>query len=372
MKKGLSIIYDPHNLYQFVWYYCNADNSKKEWDALCLPNGYKGEYMHPFCEKAGIFSKVYANDKDYQTISVAKKMEIVFGMFFHFIFGQRRNYCKKLLKEYVSIDDYDEIVIIADVGIVSGACVSLGQEKKVVILEDGINDYSCRSKWIPKNKIKSLYAWQGFIMARMGYCAPGWYYLNDDSFCIKYASQPEKMIYKNYKEILPLYSKEGTDQQLFDTIIKRIYPAISNIDFNECDAIIFTRPLDDFVKNGEKYKKKIEEYIDLHYKNVLIKKHPREKNSYNFNSNVKSIEADNSIPAEALLPYLTGKDILIVTTSAISLFMKAHHLKCKILFFDQLYEESITENTKFKPLPLEDTKQYCEKFASNCYEIVVL
>ena len=162
-KKGLAIIYDPHNLYQFVWYYCNNDNSRKEWDALCLPNGYKGEYMHSFCEKAGIFSKVYADDKDYQTVSAAKKIGLAFGMIMFFIFGRRRNYCKRLLKEYVSIDDYDEIVIIADVGIVSGACVSLGQEKKVVILEDGINDlvsdiskrYDTKESQIPNKMFKS-------------------------------------------------------------------------------------------------------------------------------------------------------------------------------------------------------------------------
>ena len=353
-KKGLAIIYDPHNLYQFVWYYCNNDNSRKEWDALCLPNGYKGEYMHSFCEKAGIFSKVYADDKDYQTVSAAKKIGLAFGMIMFFIFGRRRNYCKRLLKEYVSIDDYDEIVIIADVGIVSGACVSLGQEKKVVILEDGINDYSCRSKWIQKNKIKSLYAWQGFIMSRMGYCAPGWYYLKDDSFCIKYASQPEKMIYKNYKETRLLYSKEGTDLQAFDAIIKRIYPAIASINFENIDAIVFTRPLDDFVKEYSPYKKRFEKYISSKYRNILVKKHPREKDTYIFDSGVKSIEVDNSIPAEVLLPYLSGKDVLIVTTSAISLYMKSYQLRCKILFFDKLYEESIKENTKFKPLSLEE------------------
>ena len=54
MSKGLAVIYDPHNLYQFVWYYCNHGKQKK-WDALSLPNGGRGEYMHSFCEDTGIF-----------------------------------------------------------------------------------------------------------------------------------------------------------------------------------------------------------------------------------------------------------------------------------------------------------------------------
>ena len=52
--KGLAIIYDPHNLYQFLWYYCNKGKIK-EWDALCLPNGYKGEYMHTFVRNREFF-----------------------------------------------------------------------------------------------------------------------------------------------------------------------------------------------------------------------------------------------------------------------------------------------------------------------------
>ena len=77
-----------------------------------------------------------------------------------------------MLNQYVDLSEYDEIVVIADVGIISGACVVLGEEKEVVILEDGINDYSIRPRWIPKTKLFSTYMWQGFILARMGYCSP--------------------------------------------------------------------------------------------------------------------------------------------------------------------------------------------------------
>lgn len=127
--KGLAIIYDPHNLYQFVWYYCN-EGKQKEWDALCLPNGYKGEYMHTFCEKAEIFSKIYKYDTDFGNMTSLKKLKVVMSMFGHFIIGQRQRFCKKLVNTYVKLDDYDEIVVIADVGVVSGACVALGNEKK--------------------------------------------------------------------------------------------------------------------------------------------------------------------------------------------------------------------------------------------------
>ena len=58
MKKGLAVIYDPHNVYQFLWYYCTYGKDI-EWSALCLPNSYKGEYLSEPCRKLGIFKKIY-------------------------------------------------------------------------------------------------------------------------------------------------------------------------------------------------------------------------------------------------------------------------------------------------------------------------
>lgn len=369
--KGLAIIYDPHNLYQFVWYYCN-EGKQKEWDALCLPNGYKGEYMHTFCEKAEIFSKIYKYDTDFGNMTSLKKLKVVMSMFGHFIIGQRQRFCKKLVNTYVKLDDYDEIVVIADVGVVSGACVALGNEKKVVILEDGISDYGKRPRWISKDKMKSVYNWQGFFLATMGYCSPGWFRLDTNKHCIKYSSQPEKMLYENYREIRQLYTNEGTDQNLFDQIIKKIYPAIENINFEKAEVILFTRFLKDFVNDDTKYKKRIENYVNAHYNNVLLKKHPREQGEYCFEKSIKCIEIDNSVPAEVLLPYLKQKDILLITTSAIMLYMKAYQLNCKIILFQGMYEESIVSGAQYRPLTSRETIEFCKKFADGCSEVIIL
>jgi hypothetical protein len=57
-KKGLAVIYDPHNVYQFLWYYCTYGKDI-EWYALCLPNSYKGEYLSNECKKMNIFKEIY-------------------------------------------------------------------------------------------------------------------------------------------------------------------------------------------------------------------------------------------------------------------------------------------------------------------------
>ena len=79
MNKGLAIIYDPHNLYQFLWYYCTYGQNKK-WDALCLPNGFKGQYMDAYCKKSGVFENIYCDDKDFLAVPLSQQLKI----FLHF------------------------------------------------------------------------------------------------------------------------------------------------------------------------------------------------------------------------------------------------------------------------------------------------
>ena len=371
MSKGLAVIYDPHNLYQFVWYYCNHGKQKK-WDALSLPNGGRGEYMHSFCEDTGIFEHVYRSDNDFSVMEVKKKCVIVAQMFVNCILGKQKDFCKKMLNQYVDLSEYDEIVVIADVGIISGACVVLGEEKEVVILEDGINDYSIRPRWIPKTKLFSTYMWQGFILARMGYCSPGWFAFDADRFCIKYCSQPDKMKYRKYKEMRQLYAEQGTDWELFQEILRRMYPALENYDLDAADAVLFTRPLEDYVPETDKYQKKLEDYINKKYSNIILKKHPRECGKYEFSEKINVQEIDNAIPAEALLSYLKGKDILMVTPSAIIMYMKAYNLKCKIITFAGLYEDSLSSNSNYKPLTDNEVVEFGETFAQNFYEVINL
>ncbi len=371
MKKGLAVIYDPHNLYQFIWYYCNK-GKEAEWDALCLPNAQKGEYMHTYCEKTGVFNNVFRDNTGYETASAVKKASVFLSMVFHFIIGRRKAFCRKLLNRFVPLDDYDEIVVIAGVGIISGACIALGKEINVIILEDGINDYKNQPRMIPLSRINSLYNWQGCILAAMGYCNPGWYRLNTTRYCTKYASQPEKMCYRNYREIRQLFAEEETDMTLFDSLVKLIYPRLHDYDLSHIDAVLLTRPLGDYVEQPEKYIYRFEQYVRDHYRSVLLKKHPREQTAYSFGDGVSVTEIDSSIPAEALLPYLKGKEIVIITTSAIMLYMHTHSLQCRMTLFDGMYEESIRANTQFRAMSLDEARAFAEQYCAGSYTLDVI
>lgn len=368
-NKGLVVVYDPHNLYQFIWYYCNKGKDKK-WDALCLPNGYKGEYMHTYCERAEIFEHIYRDVTDFSALSVANKFKMMTKMIWYFVTGRRKVYCRRILNRYVNLDEYDELVVIADVGIISGACVALGKEKQVIILEDGLSDYGERPQWIPRSKWKSSYSWQGFFLSKMGYCSPGWFRLKTDKDCIKYCSSPEKMIYRGYKEIRQLYSEEGTDQVLYDSLLKKIYPTLNNYDFNGADVLILTRPLGDYVNDSLKYVKRFERYISDNFNMVFWKRHPRELEIYQFGNKTEVVEIDNSIPAEVILPYFSKKDVVVMSLTASVLPAKALNINCTVIDFDGLYEESLNCNSRYRPPSRDEIKEIYDKFLENDYKLI--
>ena len=368
--KGLAVIYDPHNLYQFLWYYCNQ-GKEKEWDALCLPNGYKGEYMHSYCEKAGIFQKIYRDDTDYSALSGIKKLRTFLKMMVYFVVGKRTEYCKKTLNQFVNEDEYAEFVVIASVGVVSGACVALGRERNVIILEDGITDYRNRPALVSMKRIVSLYMWQGLILSFMGYCCPGWFRLKTEKECIKYCSHPTLMKYRNYRQLRKLYDEEGTDKDLFENTIRKIYPELLHCNIKEQEVLILTSPYNSFLRDYEKYKNRVEEYIKTcNYKTILLKKHPREEDSYQFGSETRITEINNGIPAEVLFPFFRNKEIVITSLSSSIIGMNSYNIRCTVLFPEGMYEESIKSDSMAKPYSVEEIKDICDEFLNNDYRIV--
>ena len=370
-KKGLNIVYDPHNLYQFIWYYCHGGNDL-EWDALCLPNDRKGEYMHSYCEASGIFKNVIKDDKNFNTLPTKEKLKVFLGMLGHLIIGKRRQYCKKMLNQYVNIDDYDRIVVLTGVGIVSGACIALSKEKDIVILEDGVGDYSERKKWIKPKNLKSVYHWQGFILSHMGYSCPGWYYFAPEKYCLKFSSRPDKMPANIYREIRQLYEEEGTDQELLKTLIERTYPQIAEIDFSKYQTIFLTLPLVDCVHNTAPYQERLQKFFAERYTSIILKKHPRDLMEYDFGEKAEVFEIPSSIPAEAIMTYIKDMDIYMCESCSTIMYAKPYGLKCMVIILDGYYEESISEGVEFSAPSEESILSYIREFGSeDCVTVKV-
>ena len=373
MKKGLAVIYDPHNLYQFIWYLCTYGKDSS-WDALCLPNGSKGEYMGDFCERSQVFSHVYRNNVSFESAKLGKKLGMFVKMFFYYMRRKQLVFCKELLREYIDIDDYQRVVVLCDIGIVSGACIGLGKMKDIVILEDGTADYADRPRGYFWKHILNANNWQGMILAKMGYANPAHYYpLESTRYCEKFSSHPDSMKYTNYKSIKKLYDFRNTDEEMYNTIMGRLYPEVNIVELQKADIIVFSSPLNVFVKDTKPFLRAFEEHINCTgCEKIVLKKHPMDEEEYHFNRNIQCVEINSSIPAEALLPYIKNKKIIFMGVSSILLYLDCHGYDIEIVHFSGLHKQAEVDKSRFLDSSLEEKKTYLSQIGVNGYQFVIL
>ena len=361
-KHGLLIVYNAHNLLEFVWYYCSHEEARgMDWDALCLPSGFNGEYMKPFCEKSGLFAHIYDADQAFIDASPAKQVVMFAKMLGSALVGRRKTLCHKMLSSYVSVDRYSEIVVLCDFGLISGMAMSLDQ--RIVILEDGTADYEIRSNRNILHHLRDPFAWKGFLLSALGYANTAYFYpLRTTRRCIKYSSHPELMQYRNYKEIHKLFDYSLTDMTLYDSILRKLYEGINDYDFSSVDTVLFTTSMSDFVNDPEKYAARVQQYISGTSGNVLIKKHPRDAAVYVFGSGVSSQEINQRIPGEVILPYIQGKRVIFMNLSSLAIYMDPTLYRIECLFFKDLFEQPEKDSSKAKYFSQQWLRDNFKKF----------
>ena len=371
-KTGLAIIYDPHNVHQFLWWYCTYGKDM-EWYALCLPNSYKGEYLSSSCEQLGIFTKVFKDTLPFDAMPIIKRLRLFCKMFLYALFGQQKKFCKRFIGSYIDNLDFDTAVILTDVGFISGMFCQFAKEKEIVILEDGTGDYSIR-KWLNIfSHIYNFFDFQGFILSLLGYSNTGHYFpLRTTNNCVKFCSHPEKMVYKKYKEMKLLFDMSLTDEVLFQKYTSLLYPDLDKFFVEKKQLIFFTMPLTDCVTNPEPFIKITEDYITSHFMSVLIKRHPRDKAVYNFGENILVSEIDQRIPAEVILPYLKGMNIIFMQNSSTNLYMDAFNYKPQFFYYNQLHAESKKEKNILNQYPARDEFDKNISFISSNIDVIEL
>lgn len=370
MKKGLVVIYDPHSLQQFLWYYCTHAYDVK-WDALCLPNGYKGTYMDDYCKKADIFNKVITSNVDYMNMPLVSKFFIFLQMVWYFITFRREKLCKKILNDYVdNIDEYEELACICESGFVSGLFALLGKHIKVSYFDDGLGDYHPRQRW----KSPYLKSWpiffQGLVMAKMGYGCKGRFYFEPTKYCYKYSAITDKMSYRNYKEMIDIDFRD-TNMELYDSIIERVYPKINEIEWEKFDTVFFTEDLDCFSpENFNEYGKRYVDYLSKKTNTLLIKKHPKDSMDYEFDNSKKIFEVDSDIPAEILLSYMKEKKIVFSFFSSVILFMQPYGYEFEIMYIEELHNDNLkSKNAESTYGSIDDIRKMCDRFTTGKYTI---
>ena len=344
MNKGIAVIYDPHNVYQFLWYYTTFGKNL-EWYALCLPNSYKGEYLSETCIKTGIFKKVYRDTNPFDAMPIRKRFYLFIKMFFYALIGRQKTFSKQFISRYIDNLEFDTAVVLTDVGFISGLFLTLAPEKTIIILEDGMGDYNDRKYSNIFGHMHNFFDIQGFLLSVLGYSNIGHYYpLRTTKNCIKYCSHPDKMLYKNYKEMGILFDMTKTDIKLFNNLVKVIYPNIEKyFEGGKKDVIIFTTPLNDYTPHTDKYIRKIQKYVKTHFNSVILKKHPRDTSVYDFGAAVTLTEIDSHIPSEVLLSYLKEIKIVFFEHSSTNLYMHSLGYNPAFFYFAELADECLKQ-----------------------------
>lgn len=67
----------------------------------------------------------------------------------------------------------------------------------------------------------------------------------------------------------------------------------------------------------------------------MLKRHPRDTHIYKFRD-CESIEIDQKIPGEVVLPYIRGKNVAFTIPCSIMLSMSDSEYDMELLFFDEL------------------------------------
>lgn len=343
-QKGLAIIYNSHNLLEFIWYYASGHSDVK-WDALCLPSGPKGEYVSEYCKRSAIFENIISDNTVFANSTMKEQFKLFVDMLFSFLVGRRKKLCKKVLSKVYDIDEYDSIVVLNDYNLMTSLTLPFADEKQVVILEDGFIDYQKRQWRIILKNLLSLFEWKGFLLSLLGYSNTAYHYpLKTTSACEKYATYPDKLPYKNYKIINKVFESSLTNSTLHNQILKKTFGDLSAYSLEKIDTVIFTTPLSDYTLEEKALINKVERYISENCNSVLIKKHPRDNTIYNFiDTDVK--ELDSEIPAELLLPLIKGKRIIFLHTSTIIFYLNSEEYSVEVLYYNGLYEESMHQET---------------------------
>ena len=231
--------------------------------------------MKKACELSGRFEKIHVVISDIKYFGKLKLIVIFIKMFIYYLFGKRKKFCKKLIESSIGEFDYDLICISSSYSVFEGAAMNFADEIPTVMLQEGLVEYIH-----PKTQYDLLTRIGGILLFKMKYmnllAHTNFYY---NKYCTKYATNPERLIDKSYREVKKIFDESFVDFHDFETVLKKMYD-IEELDF---DLIIFSSISQSICENNDM--NNLREWLNNHYngKKILIKKHPQDTYLYKWN-----------------------------------------------------------------------------------------
>lgn len=336
-KKALAIVAGPYRFYQMLWLYTRFP--ELEWSILLLPYG-KGDKivkdLYAKSESLGIFHRIYVSKMVGQDSGVLEQFGIVAKMCLYYLCGRKKTLMRKLVLSQTDKDEFDVFFIGCEYSVIEGAVIGLADEKEVYIFEEGLGDYLQRKKR-PSFSVKEI---ASYLVSKMGYFSPYTLFeLEKLSLCVKYASLPDLLMKRNYKEVRPLFAETGENEGQYKELLDRIYTVPKKL-IEENDVIFLTAPWDWNLEKKDHYLEKIHQWLTLNYrdKRIMIKKHPRDQEQYEWSDLTRSFLPEN-IPAEILVEYLQDKIVVMMNVSTTILSLLAKTEAITVFQFDDIHGE---------------------------------
>ena len=272
-------------------------------------------------------------------------------MAFSFVTFQRKNFAKKLVQSQLNGLEYDAALLDSDFSILSGCIITCSDEKDVIIMQEGSTDTLPR-RCFPRMNAKHIL---GFLFAKMGFANFAINYkLRDIHNCVKLMSRPDLAVYRDYKEIQPLFLP-GQYHSLFLDKLSNLYNSIEWNAINNVDYVLFTSSLKLRFNDPSVYDQ-MRKWLNTFAvgKKILIKKHPRDEYAYDWSEFDISF-IDTSIPAEIFLSQITQPHIIHMFLSTIMMNMPVTQTNYTVLHFnsikDKFYSEAFSSLSNSLKIP---------------------
>ncbi len=275
-KKALAVVTGPYTLMQVFWvilFYTNY-----EWSVVLHRYGESKEQLlslKEHCVRSGCFQDVYIMENTPLFLGTWGRIVEFIKMFFYFLTQKRKKYCKRLIESCIGKLDYDLLCVPTSYSVFSGALLNYSDEIPTIILQDGLADY-VQPKMEEYGFCMNIIGRLLFYMKYVNFLALDEFYFQQ--YCIKYATDPERLRDKNFMEIRRLFDENKVSPKEYEDFLREIYQ-VGELNY---DVVVFTY-LSQSLEANEDHEK-LRRWLGECFKDkkILIKKHPRDTNLYHW------------------------------------------------------------------------------------------
>ncbi len=331
-KKALVFITGQYQLLQAIWY--ASEHPEYEFDALIktvhLNESVKKNFQKNIVN-CGMFSSVAPVKGINKETGAFKKAFLFIQMVLFWLVGRRSQLTQRIIRKGIGDKQYDLVIVDSENSILGGAFIDHSdRDYRVVILQEGTSDILTRL-----DKPKHTFGdYVNFMLARMGYCNPGLFYVLDKvRYCVKLSSFPEKLLYKPYAGIEEIFTYQGNDRYL--EAIEKAFPNMDWDQLRSANTILITS-LMETLGGGENEYLSMKKWLKENTKGpLLLKRHPRDDHPYDWKElDVRYI--DTGIPAELILANVTHQKVVFSFISTCMVDIIDKDIDYRVIQFDSL------------------------------------